>query len=75
MNIIEKMQEFNKLIERKNKGEEYLNSSAPTEEKAKHIESFIELINKIDVLEYEIRELGYNVTKGDILHGIGNSKN
>jgi hypothetical protein len=73
VNIIEKMQEFNKLIERKNKGEEYLNGSATVEEKAKHIEAFIELIGKIDALEYEIRELGYNITKGDILHGIGNS--
>jgi len=75
MDIIVKMQEFNTLIDRKNKGEIFLNDpEIPNEEKIKHIDTYLKLQNNIVELQAVINDLGYQITATDLWFGIGRVK-
>lgn len=73
--IIVKMQEYNTLIERRNKGEKFLdNPSISIQEKMKHVDRFINLLKQISELQETINTMGYRITDNDLLYGIGKPK-
>jgi hypothetical protein len=74
MGLVAKIQEFNNLIDRKNKGEKFLDDlNVPLEEKEKHIDLFKDLLDEINKTEIELNELDFKTTENDYLHGIAAS--
>lgn len=70
--IIEKMIEFNTLLERNNKAESYFNDdSIPAEQKQAIFSEYESIIRRLQVLYYEITELGYTFKQDDTIYGIG----
>jgi hypothetical protein len=72
MGIVQKVQEYNQLVNRKNKGMKYLDDpQIPNETKDKFADAFRNIVDRLLVLQEELRELGFEITCNDFLYGIG----
>lgn len=68
MGLISKIQEFNNLVDRINKGGKYLDSGKAN---IKEIELFNGLVNRANELYAELKEMGYKLTSEECFYGIG----
>lgn len=70
--IIAKMQEYNRLMDRLNKAEAfYNNENIPIDAKEKMNDEYIRLVSDLSKLFDEITELGYTFKEQDTVYGIG----
>lgn len=66
------MQEYNRLLNRLNKAEEfYLNENITADEKEKLDDEYLKLVSNLSRLFNEITELGYTFKQQDVVYGIG----
>lgn len=72
MSIASKIQEFNKIFDRIEKGSKFLDDpQIPLDKKEKHLETFQNLLSEFCIIGKQLENAGFKLTDHDYQHGIG----